>query len=96
MQLDSERQPIPDVPAIYFLQPSEDAVARVVQDAQLGLYDTLHLNFTTHLSRPLLEKLAAGVEYMERGRRGGQQALPQSAEIDIYLQILITIGCACF
>ena len=60
MLLDAERQPIPDVPAIYFVQPSEAAVARIVQDVARGLYDAFHLNFSTHIPRPLMEKLAAG------------------------------------
>ena len=119
MLLDAERQPIPDVPAVYFVQvrgrahaapvppppcgccrssaiapcrrpasrrlspdrrappplaaraqPSEAAVARIVEDVQRGLYDSFHLNFSTHLPRPLLEKLAAGAGPGE-GRGGG-------------------------
>lgn len=61
MLLDAERQPIPDVPAVYFVQPTEAAVARIIEDVQRGLYDSFHLNFSTHLPRPLMEKLAAGV-----------------------------------
>lgn len=61
MLLDSERQPIPDVPAVYFVEPSEAAVQRIALDAQRGLYDSLHLNFSTHLPRPLMEKLAGTV-----------------------------------
>lgn len=60
MQLDADRQPIPDVPAVYFVQPTEEAVARISADAQRGLYDTLHLNFSTHIPRPLMERLASG------------------------------------
>lgn len=59
--LDAERQPIPDVPAIYFVQPTEAAVQRILEDLARGLYATFHLNFSTHISRPLMEKLAAGV-----------------------------------
>ncbi|KAI3426451.1 hypothetical protein D9Q98_008818 [Chlorella vulgaris] len=61
LMLDADRQPIPDVPAVYFVQPSEAAVARIIQDVQRGLYDAFHLNFSTHIPRPLMEKLAAGV-----------------------------------
>lgn len=61
LMLDTERQPIPDVPAVYFVQPSEASVARIVEDVQRGLYDAFHLNFSTHIPRPLMEKLAAGV-----------------------------------
>ena len=65
MLLDAERQPIPDVPAIYFVQPTEAAVARIVQDVARGLYDAFHLNFSTHIPRPLMEKLAAGTRVAE-------------------------------
>lgn len=41
-------------------QPTEAAVARIIEDVQRGLYDSFHLNFSTHLPRPLMEKLAAG------------------------------------
>ena len=60
MLLDSERQPIPDVPAVYFVRPTEAAVRRIVADAGAGLYDSFHLNFSTQLPRPLLEALAGG------------------------------------
>jgi hypothetical protein len=69
MLLDAERQPIPDVPAIYFVQPSEAAVARIVQDVARGLYDAFHLNFSTHIPRPLMEKLAAGTRVAEGHRQ---------------------------
>ena len=61
MLLDSDRQPIPDVPAIYFVQPSEATVDRIAADASRGLYDSLHLNFSTHVPRPLIERLASSV-----------------------------------
>jgi hypothetical protein len=60
LQLHSDRQPIPDVPAVYFVAPTEEAAARIAEDARRGLYEALHLNFSTHLPRPLLERLAAG------------------------------------
>lgn len=39
---------------------------RILEDLARGLYDSFHLNFSTHISRPLMEKLAAG-----GGARGG-------------------------
>lgn len=35
-------------------------IACHLQDVQRGLYDAFHVNFATHINRPLLEKLAAG------------------------------------
>ncbi len=65
--LENAREKIPDTPAVYFVQAREEAVRRIVADAQEGLYDSLHLNFTPHLAKPLLEQLAAG----ESGLVGG-------------------------
>ena len=54
----SERQPIPDVPAVYFVRGGEAAVDAVAADAAKGLYDAMHLNFAPGLLPPLLERLA--------------------------------------
>ena len=61
LMLENEREKIPDTPAVYFVQAKEEAVRRIVADASEGLYDSLHLNFTPHLPKPLLEQLATGV-----------------------------------
>ncbi|KAK8951371.1 SEC1 family transport protein SLY1 [Platanthera zijinensis] len=58
--IDKERQTVPDVPAIYFVQPTPANIARIVSDASRGLYESFHLNFSSSLPRPLLEELAAG------------------------------------
>lgn len=59
--LDKHRNPIPDVPAVYFIKPTSGNVQRVVSDASAGLYDALHLNFSSSVPRPLLEDLASGL-----------------------------------
>lgn len=58
--IDKERQTVPDVPAIYFVQPTSVNIGRIVADASRGLYESFHLNFSSSLPRPLLEELAAG------------------------------------
>ena len=58
LRLQSERQPIPDVPAVYFVRGGEAAVDAVAADAAKGLYDAMHLNFAPGLPPPLLERLA--------------------------------------
>ncbi|KAG0484297.1 hypothetical protein HPP92_008212 [Vanilla planifolia] len=58
--IDKQRQIVPDVPAIYFVQPTQENIARIVADASRGLYDSFHLNFSSSLPRPLLEELASG------------------------------------
>lgn len=59
--LDKHRNPIPDVPAVYFIKPTSGNIQRVVSDASAGLYDALHLNFSSSVPRPLLEDLASGL-----------------------------------
>ncbi|KAK9915015.1 hypothetical protein WJX75_003656 [Coccomyxa subellipsoidea] len=58
--LETDREKIPDTPCIYFVRASEEAVRRIIADASAGLYDSLHLNFTPHLPKPLMEQLATG------------------------------------
>eukprot|EP00164_Ancoracysta_twista_P004623 GFYU01006245.1.p1 GENE.GFYU01006245.1~~GFYU01006245.1.p1 ORF type:complete len:617 (-),score=171.70 GFYU01006245.1:90-1940(-) len=59
--LESERQPIPDVPAVYFCRPTEENVKRIANDCSRQLYSTYHINFSSAASRPLLEQLAAAL-----------------------------------
>ncbi|ORZ33495.1 Sec1-like protein [Catenaria anguillulae PL171] len=50
--------PIPDVPAVYFCDPTQAAIVRIAEDMAANLYDAFHLNFTSPLPRALLEDLA--------------------------------------
>eukprot|EP00879_Flechtneria_rotunda_P018857 GHRR01019794.1.p1 GENE.GHRR01019794.1~~GHRR01019794.1.p1 ORF type:complete len:638 (+),score=249.45 GHRR01019794.1:780-2693(+) len=59
--LEAERQQIPDVPAVYFVQPTTANIERIAQDAAQSLYDAMHINFATSISSRLLEQLAVGV-----------------------------------
>lgn len=59
IQLHSDRDSIPDVPAIYFCAPTEENLGRIAQDFQNSLYDVYHLNFISPISRQKLEDLAA-------------------------------------
>ncbi|GAX85116.1 hypothetical protein CEUSTIGMA_g12536.t1 [Chlamydomonas eustigma] len=56
--IEAERSPIPDVPAVYFLQPTEINMEKLSQDAKAALYDVMHLNFTTTLPSRYMEQLA--------------------------------------
>ncbi|KAL1139436.1 hypothetical protein AAG570_006420 [Ranatra chinensis] len=58
VQLHSPRDPIPDVPAVYFCMPSTENLNRINQDLQKNVYDVYHLNFISPLSRQKLEDLA--------------------------------------
>lgn len=58
MLLHSDRDPIPEVPAIYFCAPTDENLGRIGQDLQNGLYDIYHLNFISPISRQKMEDLA--------------------------------------
>jgi len=56
--LNSEREPIPDVPAVYFVSPTKENLTIIGQDCAKGLYGRAHLNFVTKLDRSLMEEFA--------------------------------------
>ena len=60
MLASSKRETIPDVPAVYFLEPTAENIDILVNDANAGLYETVYINFSSSLPRALLEKLAEG------------------------------------
>ncbi|XP_010547924.1 PREDICTED: SEC1 family transport protein SLY1 [Tarenaya hassleriana] len=58
--IDKDRKPVLDVPAVYFVQPNQSNIQRIIADASRSLYDSFHLNFSSSVPRPLLEDLASG------------------------------------
>ena len=56
--LHSDREAIPDVPAIYFVVPTKENLVRIAHDCYQQLYANVHLNFVTKLERPLMEEFA--------------------------------------
>jgi hypothetical protein len=52
------RDPVPDVPAIYFCQPTDENLKRIAEDLQNGLYGSYYFNFISPISRQKLEDLA--------------------------------------
>eukprot|EP01104_Vermistella_antarctica_P012604 TRINITY_DN3686_c0_g1_i1.p1 TRINITY_DN3686_c0_g1~~TRINITY_DN3686_c0_g1_i1.p1 ORF type:complete len:687 (-),score=208.56 TRINITY_DN3686_c0_g1_i1:32-1867(-) len=57
--LHENRQPIPDVPAVYFVAPTADNVRRICQDCSNHLYESYHLNFSSALPDNLMDELAS-------------------------------------
>lgn len=57
--LHSDREPIPDVPAIYFIMPTEENIDRICQDLRSQLYESYYLNFISAISRSKLEDIAS-------------------------------------
>jgi sec1 family domain-containing protein 1 len=56
--LNTDREPIPDVPAIYFIRPTKENLVLIAQDCAKKLYASIHLNFVTKLDRSLMEEFA--------------------------------------
>ncbi|XP_053291002.1 sec1 family domain-containing protein 1 [Pleuronectes platessa] len=56
--LHSDRDPIHDVPAIYFVMPTEENIDRICQDLRNQLYESYYLNFISAISRSKLEDVA--------------------------------------
>nr|XP_058913208.1 sec1 family domain-containing protein 1 [Kogia breviceps] len=56
--LHSDRDPIPDVPAVYFVMPTEENIDRMCQDLRSQLYESYYLNFISAISRSKLEDIA--------------------------------------
>ncbi len=59
LDLENQREAIPDVPAVYFVQATVSTIAAISRDVAAGLYDTFHLNLALTCPRPLLETLAS-------------------------------------
>ncbi|VDM96453.1 unnamed protein product [Thelazia callipaeda] len=57
--LKSSREVLPDVPAVYFVSPSEENIKVICDDLQKGMYDNYYLNMISPLNRPCLEQLAS-------------------------------------
>ncbi|KAF8410314.1 hypothetical protein HHK36_002841 [Tetracentron sinense] len=58
--IDKDRKPVPDVPAVYFVQANQSNIQRIIMDISRSLYESFHLNFSSSIPRQLLEDLAAG------------------------------------
>lgn len=54
----SDRQNIPDVAAVYFVQPTPENIKRIYQDVQMGVYESFYLNFSSTLPAALLDEMA--------------------------------------
>ncbi|KHJ35593.1 putative snare docking complex subunit [Erysiphe necator] len=58
MNIASNRYPIPDVPVLYFLEPSPRNLQLITSDLSRGLYSPAYINFLSSIPRPLLEDFA--------------------------------------
>jgi len=58
--ISTDRKSLPDVPAVYFVEPTTENIQRILADLGSGLYMSYHINFASSVPRPLLEELAKG------------------------------------
>lgn len=64
--LNSRRNKIKEVAAIYFVESSERTIELIIKDVLGDIYSTYYINFSNTIRRPLLEKLATALA--ERGK----------------------------
>lgn len=57
----SKRSPLPDVPAVYFVEPTADNIKQIIDDLNTDKYDSFYINFTSSIDRELLEEFAKKV-----------------------------------
>jgi hypothetical protein len=79
--LHSEREPLPDVPAVYFCEPTAENVRRIAQDCSAQLYSEVRVNFSTKVDRLTLESMAK-----EAVKEGGSHLI--SSVHDQYLHFI--------
>ncbi|VDD91851.1 unnamed protein product [Enterobius vermicularis] len=61
--LNSHRDPLPDVPAVYFVSPTDENIKVICDDLNKRMYDSYYVNMIHPLSRPQLEQLASAAVY---------------------------------
>lgn len=77
------RAPLPDVPVVYFVTPNQENINLIVQDIKEDKYANYYVNFTSSLSRDLLEDFAQQVCSTARSDRIKQV-------FDQYLDFIVT------
>lgn len=67
--IQQKRPPLPDVPVVYFVQPTEENINMIVQDLNEDKYADFYVNFTSVLDRELLENFAKQVSLTGKSDR---------------------------
>ncbi|KAM9916805.1 hypothetical protein OXX80_013475, partial [Metschnikowia pulcherrima] len=79
----AQRSALPDVPVIYFVEPTTSNVAQIIADLQTDKYDSFYVNFTSAIPRELLEEFAKKVSLCGAGSKIKQV-------YDQYLDFIVT------
>lgn len=56
--INSNRDPVPDVSAVYFVMPTNENIERICRDLTSHIYDSYYFNFISPISRSKLETIA--------------------------------------
>ncbi|KAK6433746.1 Vesicle trafficking between the ER and Golgi [Oleoguttula sp. CCFEE 5521] len=83
LNINANRHPIPDVPVIYFVEPTAKNLELITKDLQAGLYSPAYINFLTSISRPLLEDFAS-----QTAQAGTSESISQV--YDQYLNFIVS------
>lgn len=59
--INSKRANLPDVPVIYFIEPTIENILTIIEDLNQDKYDSFYINFTSLINRELLEEFAKKV-----------------------------------
>lgn len=79
----ASRAPLPDVPAVYFVEPTRANIDTIVADIEADKYAAFYVNFTSSLERSLLEHFAERVSTTGKADRVKQV-------YDQYLDFVVT------
>ncbi|ODQ80166.1 hypothetical protein BABINDRAFT_161145 [Babjeviella inositovora NRRL Y-12698] len=70
--INAPRAALPDVPAVYFVEPTVDNIRHIVADIERDTYAAVYVNFTSALPRALLEEFAKKVAVAGKAARVAQ------------------------
>ena len=51
LQIQDRREPIKGVPAVYYVEPTEENIRRIVKDCSVPIYEINYINFSSSISR---------------------------------------------
>ena len=81
--INSKRANLPDVPVIYFVEPTIENILYIIEDLNQDRYDSFYINFTSLINRELLEEFTKKVSIS-----GKSQKIKQV--FDQYLDYIVT------
>jgi len=79
----ADRASLPDVPAVYFVEPTKENLDLIIKDLKDDKYSEFYINFTSTLERDLLEYFAESVSTTGKSERVKQV-------FDQYLNFVVT------